>query len=116
MLIVGVDLLEIALQIGDAVEIGIDALDRGVLLLADQGRRRRCCFHRGIPAGPLIAAALIELARLGLRGIVGWFGLRGCDGRRRLLHRRALLGERRARREAESGWQAQEKPSGCYAH
>ena len=52
---------------------------------------------------PLVARTLIDLARLRLRGVVGWLGLRDwAGGGRRLLHGRAVLGERHASREAES--------------
>src|SRR5215471_20339866 len=102
VLVVRVDLLEIALQIGKAVEIGVDALYGGVLLLADQGRWAMRRFHGSVPPSTFVAGALIDLARcnsgcrrIRFRGIVGWFILRGdrACGWRRFLHCRAVLGE-----------------------
>src|SRR3974390_3932347 len=124
MLVVGVDLLEIALQIGDGVEIGVDALHGGLLLLANRRRRAPRGFHSGVPASTLIAGIRVELACgrgsgwIGLRGIVGSRILRGdgAGGGGRLSHCRAVFGERNAGRKAKSRCQAQDKPCGSYAH
>src|SRR4029078_5263105 len=54
VLIVGVDLIEASLQVGDVIEIGVDALDGLVLRFADERRRRLRSFHRGFPACALV--------------------------------------------------------------
>ena len=112
VLVVGVDLLEIALQIGDAVEIGIDALHGGILLLADQRRRPMRGFHCSVPARTFVSGIRVYLA--GGSSGSGWIRLRcvvgltilwgdGAGGGRRFLHRRAVLGERNSARTAKYG-------------
>jgi hypothetical protein len=60
-LIVGIDLLEAALEIGDVVEIGIDALNGLGLLLADQGRCGLSRFDRGLPTGAFVQPRRLDL-------------------------------------------------------
>ena len=55
-LVGGIDLLEVALQVGDAVEIGVDALDGLGLRLADQRRGGLRRLDGGIPARALVVA------------------------------------------------------------
>ncbi len=60
-LIVGVDLLEAALQIGDAVEIGIDAIYRLRPALRRSEAWRWHRLNRGLPAGALVRIGRFDL-------------------------------------------------------
>ena len=67
-----VHLLETPLQVGDAVEIGIDALHRLSLLLADERRWCRGSFARGwreipVPVRSVLGAIMRAGRKLGLR-------------------------------------------------
>ena len=73
-LVGGIDLLEAALQIGDVVEIGVDALDGLGLRLADQRRRGLRRLDGGLPAGALVDGGrgdlIVRSRRAGRPGLI----------------------------------------------